>query len=437
MLRKIALSIPVAILFVSVLCEKDPSSHESTTALAGYVLDASDSTGIYHANVVVYDANTNAPVTRTSSKPNGYYSFNMEPGAFYLKISAQKHLPSPPKNGTPLSFQILAGDTTWKTVYLDADQTSDSCGTISGTVKQPDSNTVVGALVVATDTVTGISFSTTSGPDGYYVIFNVQPGLYSMQGFLAGYKQAEKPVVYVNKNSIVNDCKIVLYSATNATLSGQITFLASQNSVVDITLIHPLTRDAIPGLSTYNNATTNTYQLTSVPPGRYIAWASFRNDGYVMDPDRIQKFGLPLVTIPDSAVSVTCDFDVTDVIPIVSPTNPADTILPRLITTRAPAFVWKPYPSAKEYIIEVSNSKGEIVWGGADSTGTILHFQIPKENTSIVYNFDNTASDSLLHIGETYRWKIYADNNDDLNIQVLISSSEDLLGIFKVVADSL
>ena len=428
-------TILILLLLLIISCEKEPSSPPETF-LKGYVLDATDSSAIDEANVVLYNANTNAPVTRTFTDSDGLYSFEIDPDIYYLKVSAQGYRPSPPKDGTPLSFQVVEDETTWKDVYLDEDISADSCGSISGTIIRTDSITLAGVLIIATDATSGLSFSGTSGPDGYYIVYNVKPGTYSIECFRAGYLQVTKPVIVnVTPNSTNPDNNIVLLFGANATISGHITFLASPNSVVDITLIHPITREAIPGLSTYNDTATNIYQLTAVPPGDYIAWATYRNDGYVMDPDRIQKFGLPFVTIADTTTAKVVDFEVTGAIPIVSPTNPADTILPTLIMTTSPTFTWEKYPSAKEYILEVSNSKGEIVWGGYDSAGVILHSQVGADLTTAVYNFDGSASDSL-HIGEVYRWKLYADNDANLDIQGLISSSEDLLGIFKVIADT-
>ena len=426
----------ILILFLLLImsCDKKPSSPPETF-LKGYVLDAADSSAIDEANVVLYNANTNAPVTRTFTDSDGLYNFEIDPDIYYLKVSAQGYRPSPPKDGTPLSFQVVEDETTWKDVYLDEDISADSCGSISGIIMRTGSFPIVGALIVAIDSTTGLSSSGTSGPTGYYIIYNVKPGMYSVECFIAGYIQNIKPVVNVTPNSTNPGNDIILQFGANATISGHITFLASPNSVVDITLIHPITREAIPGLSTYNDTSTNIYQLTAVPPGDYIAWASYRNDGYVMDPDRIQKFGLPFVTIADTTTAKVVDFEVTDAITIVSPTNPADTILPTLIMTTSPAFTWEKYPSAKECILEVSNSKGEIVWGGYDTAGVILHTQVGADLTTAGYNFDGSASDSL-HIGEIYRWKIYADNDANLNIQGLISSSEDLLGIFKVIADT-
>lgn len=269
-------------------------------------------------------------------------------------------MPSSHKDGTPLSFQVIEDETTWKDVYLDKDISADSCGSISGTIIGTDSITIAGVLIITTDATSALSFSGTSGPDGYYIVYNVKPGTYSIDCFKAGYLQVTKPVIVnVTPNSTNPGNNIVLQYGESATLSGQISFLAIVNSIVDITLFHHITREAIPGLATYNNTSTNTYQLNDVPPGHYIAWATYRNDGYVMAPDAIRKFGLPYVIIADTTTDATENFSVTRPITIVSPTNPADTILPMLIMTTPTTFVWEKYPSAKEYIIEVSDSKGD------------------------------------------------------------------------------
>jgi hypothetical protein len=73
---------------------------------------------------------------------------------------------------------------------------------------------------------------------------------------------------------------------------------------------------------------------------------------------------------------------------------------------------------------------GNLIWGGYDPDGTIRHSQIQKE-TSVRFNFDGSASAQLKR-GEIYQWKLYSDDNAILNIQKLLSSSEDLMGVFVI-----
>jgi hypothetical protein len=169
-----------------------------------------------------------------------------------------------------------------------------------------------------------------------------------------------------------------------------------------------------------------------VPPGTYIAWASFRNDEYVMDPDSIRKFGFPQVTFTPDSADLEQNFDVTGTVKITGPTNEPDLVVPVEVNTATPTFTWEKYASAKEYIIEVFNSKGETIWGGFNDIGEVQHTQIGQNETSVEFNFDSSAT-TALQDGEIYRWKIYADNDALQDVQGLISSSEDLMGLFKYV----
>ena len=137
-----------------------------------------------------------------------------------------------------------------------------------------------------------------------------------------------------------------------------------------------------------------------------MAWASYENDGYVMDPDWI--FKNPGVLEISFAFDTTkiLNFSVTDAVTIVSPTNPADSLIPAVVDTTVPTFYWSAYPQAKEYIIEVRDANGNLMWGGFTNSGVINHTQIPKEWNSVAYNFDGTALSPLLS-GNVYQWRIY------------------------------
>jgi hypothetical protein len=203
--------------------------------------------------------------------------------------------------------------------------------------------------------------------------------------------------------------------------------------MVDVTLIHPTTREAVPGLYTFGEGS---FAIDRIPPGTYIVWASYRNDGYVMDPDGIFKFGLPMVTFEQGTESIIQDrIILTDAIPIVSPTNDPTSSVPAPVATTQPSFVWTDYPQASEYILEVFNGRGDRIWGGYESDSTINHPQILRHTVQQQYNFDGSATEPLV-VGGVYRWKVYADDTEDPDIQTLISSSEDLLGLFEVVADT-
>ena len=392
-----------------------------------------DGSAIQDASVSVYD-DKNLIVIKSKTDVNGEFEYSLSPGSYYVKVAAQGFNPVPLLKEGAIPFEIFDGQTTTESIILDAHPNSGNTGQLSGTIMTPapNSNGVSDVLVVAEDSTQNLFASCISGPDGDYDLFNVEPGNYTLTVYLSGYRQISDPVavdVIIDGNYEIND--IAIESHDNADLSGQVTFLAIANGVVDITLIHPDTLDTIPGLSTLNNKSNN-YLLESIPPGTYIAWASFCNDGYVMDPDHIFKFGLPQITFPEDSSDQTLDFSVTGAVTITGPTNEASLVVPQNVYTASPTFTWEKYPSAKEYIVEVFDSRGNTIWGGFDTNGVVQHPQIIQSETSVVFNFDGSAT-ALLEDGETYRWKIYADNDAAANVQTLISSSEDLMGLFTYI----
>jgi hypothetical protein len=433
-MKPIALSRCTGLFFFSMFafCSKESPTNPPLTygVICGKILKASDSAGIASANVMVYNANTNSPVGRTLTDTHGNYLLTVDPGVYYLKITAQNFLPLPPAYGAPLPFDAVVNDTVRKDLYLLPDPAAAQTSSISGTVST-GSAAVGGALVVVTRTADSLAFSGVSGPDGYYVLYNIPAGSYSVKAYLAGYTQSVDTQCTVTLTAASSGMNLHVASATGARLSGKITFLASQNSRVDITLVNPYTREAIPGLSTLNDASLG-YSLTGIPPGTYIAWATYRNDGYVMDPDWIRKNGLPFVTFSAGDSLKTADFSVTGAVSLVAPTNADDSVFAVTVATDKPVFSWQPYPAAKEYIVEVLNSRGEVIWGGFDQNGVVrLRSQIFQHQDSVVFNFDSSATGSLKN-GEIYRWKVYADNDAARNVQGLISASEDCKGLFKV-----
>jgi hypothetical protein len=290
---------------------------------------------------------------------------------------------------------------------------------------------VVNNVLIIAEETDGSRYSTVTGPDGYFVLFNLPYGSYSLLAYKAGY-EAETAIEKVLSSSTPSaSATITLKEVSGATLQGKVTFLASENSVVDISLVDPATFSAVPGLSTFSDTSGLDYEINNIPSGTFLAWASFRNDGYVMDPDWIFKNPDVLEVTFTEGDTVDLDFSVTDAVIINSPTNPYDSIYAVIADSTTPTFNWDEYPSAKEYIIEVRKMNGEIIWGGFNSDGSINHHKIDSQTSSVVFDFDGTASE-ILKAGEIYQWKVYADDDRADGVQTLISASEDLLGIFEI-----
>ncbi len=406
-------------------CKK--SSEPTTTGkVSGTVKDATTSAVIPNACVLVFDANTNAPAANsifTDSK--GSYSFDLTPGSYFIKLSKLGYENLPPANIIAVPFTVVLQQTV--TMDFQMNQlTTTGLGTISGQTTA-SSNPAAGILVVASGTSAG--YSSISDKDGDYWIYNVPTGTYAVQAWESGFNSS-KANVNLASSGDSQDNNLTLTSGTSGSVTGSITFLATTNIEVDVSLVNPQTKETIPGLTT---TTSNyNYTISNVPAGTYIARASYANDGKVVDPDWILKNGEPTVIVSTS--SVTMNFSVTGAVVLISPTNAATTTQPKEVNSATPTFSWSTYSSTDDYVIEVSDVNGNVIWGGFSNSGTVKNITIPKTTTSVTYNSDGKASEPLEN-SHIYRWRIFAskDDSSDPRGWKIISVSEDQEGLIKIV----
>ncbi|MCK5469144.1 MAG: carboxypeptidase regulatory-like domain-containing protein, partial [Cyclobacteriaceae bacterium] len=305
-------------------------------------------------------------------------------------------------------------------------------GMISGKVTEGE-NPVPGVLIVAVQTTGDDGFSSITDQNGEYVIYNIPANTYKVKGWISDYNSNEIDATITN-GSETSNVDVTLTSGTSNTFTGQVRNLASENKDVDVALIHSITRETIPGLTT--QSINQVYTISGIPDGIYLARATFENDERVMDPDRIAKFGEPTVDI-SGGITIDLQFDVTGAVTINNPTNGSDTNIPFEITGTNPTFEWTPYSSSSDYIIEVMESNGNVIWGGFDNSGNLpqKNIVIPAGQTSIEFNADGNASIPALEPGKVYRWRIFASKDDKTSDTdwTLISASEDQLGLIKVI----
>ena len=362
------------------------------------------------------------------SNGEGVYSVSLPVGGYSVRVRAQGYESSPPAGVPAVPVQVLRKQTATKLVSLNAFSDVNATAYVSGNAGAE------GALVVIRDTVTDDHYSAVADSNGDYVIYNLLPATYDFTGFAQGFDIAAVNTVDINLPDMVQD--LVATAQTGNTVSGQITFLSITNGIVDITLLHPETRDRIPGLSVFN-AAGNTYTLGGVANGTYLAWATLANDGYVMDPDWIIKNdGIPVaIEVVISDANATQDFSVTGAVSLISPTNTAEDLSPAIVTSLTPTLSWQAYSSAGEYIIEVFDKDGNSIFGGYTVenvvTGEVLGLHPVITTTSVAISATDTDDFYVpLEDGETYRWRVSAVKvNPDHN---LISASEDLMGVFTV-----
>ncbi|MDX1701967.1 MAG: carboxypeptidase-like regulatory domain-containing protein, partial [Melioribacteraceae bacterium] len=402
-------------------CSEDNPVEPTTTNVVIIVSSSTDSSFIANANVVLYNANSGESVSRVFSGSDGRATFEaLSPGNYYVRISAQGFKEIPQGSVSPVPFSVSSGQTFSQTYYMDRLQ--GTFGKIDGTVNP----NLSGFLIVATSSGMNTEYHTYSGPDGYFVLFNVPYGTYIVDVIRSGYQSTNQPQVTLSAGATSATVQINVIQITGSTLTGKVTFLASQNAIVDISLLDKISHSVVNGLTIMIDTSRN-YAINSIPDGEYIAWASYENDGYVMDPDWIFKNPGALFVSFAGDSSKARDFSVTDAITLIFPTNPAGSIIPALADTIIPTFSWSAYPQTKEYIVEVRDINGNLIWGGFTASGEIRHSQIPKEWNNVEFNFDGSAS-SPLQLGNIYQWRIYSDDDATQNVQTLLSSSEDLMG---------
>ena len=406
-------------------CSEDSSTEPPPpTVIKITVKSADDSSAVSGANVVLYNANSGEAVSRVLSGSDGVAQFNnASAGNFYVRIAAQGFMEIPQGSVSPVPFSVATSQTYTQTYFMN--ELPGTFGKIDGTVTP----NLSGFLVVATSSGMNTEYHTYSGPDGYFVLFNVPYDTYEVDAMKSGYQSTNQPQVTLSAGSSSATVQINLNQITGSTLSGMVTFLAVENGIVDVSLLDKISYSVVNGLTTMINVSRE-YSISHIPSGQYVAWASYKNDGYVMDPDWIFKNpGALFVSFSGDSAKVI-DFSVTGAITIVSPTNPPTEVVPAQADSLVPTFRWNAYPQTKEYIIEVRDINGNLIWGGFKPSGEIQHAQIPKEWNSVEFNFDGSAV-SQLQPASIYQWRIYSDDDAAAGVQTLLSASEDLMGLFK------
>jgi hypothetical protein len=406
-------------------CSDDNPININYSVISVLVKSSVDSSVIPGANVILYNASNGNSLRRATSGSNGVAFFGeTDPGNFYVRITAQNFNELPPVHITPVPFNTSAGATVTHTYYLSPQY--GQLGMISGYV-----NPRIEGILIKASNESNSHYSTYSGPDGYFILFNLPFSNYTLIGLKTGYRSDSLYQVTVSELQEAVHQEISISQVQGSGLTGSVTFLAVNNGIVDISLLDRQSLSAVNGLSALISE-NRFYNITGIPKGEYLAWASFQNDGYVMDPDWIFRNpgGLNVSFLSDSG-SKSLNFSVTGAVSLVFPTNPSNSIIPAEVDTVVPLFSWTAYPQTKEYIIEVRDMNGNLLWGGYLPDGTIRHAAITKETTSVRYNFDGSASAELKR-GDIYQWKIYSDDTAVPNIQKLLSSSEDLMGLFRI-----
>lgn len=421
------LSIMLVMALVLMSCNKDEEEEATTGHIEGVVIDIETTLAVADVRIIVFDANTNSPIGETyTTNEDGSYKIELEPGIFYLKLYSLGYESIPQVGMTALPLTVEKGQSLVRDFQLTPSDVVDG-GVISGKVEKDDQG-VGGVLVIAENSTS--AFSSVSDVQGNYIIYNVPVGDYSVAGWITEHSSSVNDISVI-ANSELEDVNILLANDGFAAVTGTISFLAVGNKEIDVSLVHPLTKETIPGLST--RTVGGSYQISNVDLRTYVGRASYENDGLVLDPDWIVKNGGD-PTIEVMGGGDILNFSVTGAVSLISPTNDSTSTQPVDVSLDTLSFSWNAYSSSSDYVIEVMNANGNIIWGGFTEDWSQKNITIPSSQTSIEYNSDGSAKESL-EVGKTYRWRIFASKDDKQSTTGwrLISVSEDQMGLITIV----
>lgn len=426
----------ILIAFTLSNCSKDDPQPATTGKISGKVTILATGAALSEATVVAFDAGTNSPAGTTKTNSSGDYSLDVAEGNYFLKFYKQGYESVPPLGIEPVPFSVTVGQTATQSAEMSPSLITNT-GSISGKVSV-GATAQSGVLVIAEGN--GSAYSAVSDKDGNYTIFNVPAATYEVKGYVAAFSSTVASAT-VTENTATKDVSVTLTQGAAGAVSGTFkvisqTTIATPPANMDISLVHPVTKETIPGLSqSVPYSSSLTYSFSNVPDGTYVVRATYANDYIVIDPDYITKFGDYKVTITGGTPDLSSvDIVATSAVILSTPTNEMSTTVP-VETSATPTFQWTAYASTSDYVIEVTDaSTGNVVWGGfTNSGGTISkNITIPSNTTSITYNSDGNATSELIS-GKVYRWRIFASKN---NVQTgswnLIAASEDQEGLIKV-----
>ncbi|MEO5600324.1 MAG: carboxypeptidase regulatory-like domain-containing protein [Cyclobacteriaceae bacterium] len=434
-------SIPVslcAILIAFTLsnCSKDDPQPATTGKIGGKVTALATGAALLEATVIAFDAGNNAPVGITKTNNSGDYSMDVPEGNYFLKFYKQGYESVPPAGIQPVPFSVTIGQTASQSAEMSPSLLANA-GSISGKVSV-GTTAQSGVLVIAEGN--GSAYSAVSDKDGNFNIFNVPAATYEVKGYAADLSSSIASAT-VTGNTATNNVSVTLSQGASGSVSGTFkvisqTTIATPPVNMDISLVHPVTKETVPGLSqSLPYSSSLTYSFSNVPDGTYVVRATYANDYIVIDPDYITKFGDYKVTITGGTPDLSSvDIVATSAVLLSTPTNEMSTTVP-METSATPTFQWTAYASTSDYVIEVTDaSTGNVVWGGFTNSGGTLtkNITIPSNTTSITFNSDGNAKSELIS-GKVYRWRIFASKN---NVQSgswnLIAASEDQEGLIKV-----
>lgn len=382
----------------------------------GSVFDLSDSAAVAGAHVVALDVN-GAPVSSVAiSKTDGSYdlaipstrSADGTPAALELTLRADasgfQTFPSGLRQALPIDTAnpVEDGDALVVTsaltdIGLIALADGFGTGRIFGTVENPPNG--AGVLVVAE--AGGAGLAAIANREGDYTIFNVGPGSYAVSGYALDVNY--DPVTVDVAESADAEANLSLNELAAGSVSGSVQIVnAGGGAATSVILAIESTFDdtfgrgqTVPGLRAPDPgmvpSITDAYTIAGVPAGRYVVLAAFEDDDLVRDPDDSIGGTVTLhIEVTAGAETAVAGFKITEALEVLSPgANGAEEV------SGTPVFNWVDDSSEDEYLVQVFDAFGEIVWSktiaGSSGVDPMVTYAGPALESGLYYQFRATS----------------------------------------------
>lgn len=402
--------------------------------LKGRVFDLADDSAISGARVVALDANGSPASSVAVTDMDGNYSLGVPAtrnadGTLVatdvtLRVDAAGYqsFPFGVRQALPISTgAAIEGD--GELVVMSAltdvgllglpDDPIYGPGSISGTVSVPESR--AGILVVA-ETSSGAGsargYSAIADRDGEYAIYNLPAGTYDVTAYAIGVVYEHKSADVAGDEDANVDLAIDDGTATGA-VEGSVQIVNAPGGsmtsvilVVESTFQENVARGtAPPGMRIPEGGVapnvTGDYIFEGIPPGSYVVLAAFENDGLVRDPDTsIGGTATQYIEVTAGQTTTVEGFKITEALAITSPgaDGPEE-------VQGAPVLSWVDDSSEDEYLLEVFDAFGNLVWmftePGQSGDDPAVTYAGPALESGMYYQFRVTSIKDMVPISRT------------------------------------
>jgi hypothetical protein len=403
--------------------------------VSGRISDALNGAGLVGATIVGIDANGAARTRVARSGVDGKYELPVSvrrsasgapiADAITLRVAAADHqtFATAPRSALPIDLslaQASAGTYAIQNAATDVSlvplpEAQRGGTTVEGTVV---SGTRGGVLLLAT-AGSQARASAISDQDGAFVLFNVKPGTYTLEGYRAGVAFEPKPVEVASGG--LSGVTLTAGSAQLSTVSGSVSLVNAPGGLTTSVILavastfDPLAvrGEAPAGLRVAN--VSGAFSFPQVPPGRYAVLAAFENDLLVRDPDEgISGTDVVFVDVGATGAAVNLDqnFKVTGALGVVSPGAAGVEQV-----QRGPlSLIWNDDSSEDGYELRVYDALGKLVHENN---------QVARVTGSATVQYALDASSFTP--GMLYQFRVWSFRRDSY-----VSATEDLKGVFQI-----